>query len=554
MIQQRLFKSSWQRKVMIGAITLIRAGLLLLSPLLTKFILSEILPHERRQLLVLTCLILVLIPVITCGLIIVDLYLSSFVIKNGRQLREELFQLLLQRPKISVAKEKLMYLLLDGTEEITGRLFRGIGNLFWLCSTIMIGFGMMIYIYPLVGCLVFILSLIATLILYRKSKILEQDALILTERMTTWNQLSELVFRGRMGILNNYYLSNEMRLTWKDKAEAVSRAQRSIDRQSIRLKFSQEVTQSVCLIIIFSSLLWQFGQNKLAIMANTVVVYQIYQWLTPALEVLVTSLIEFQKSKPIISDLDHLQQRLKNYQEPTVKAIRGNLFPLIIRSGCPLILDKLYLKTQFKINRGEKIWFLGESGSGKTTLLQWIFYYPQTEAEQQTKIKYLRFGEREIVEITRDEWQKKCVFISQKVKLYYGTLRENICLGRDVTPERLQSVMELLDFPVELRSRLDEVIIPHQAQLSGGQQQQIAIARALLRKPEIMVLDETTSALDSKLEQKILKNIISGFPGLTFLLISHRNYDGQNLFTQKLELTVSGKWLEISDRTQELNN
>lgn len=133
-------------------------------------------------------------------------------------------------------------------------------------------------------------------------------------------------------------------------------------------------------------------------------------------------------------------------------------------------------------------------------------------------------------------------------------MRENICLGRDVTPERLQSVMELLDFPVELRSRLDEVIIPHQAQLSGGQQQQIAIARALLRKPEIMVLDETTSALDSKLEQKILKNIISGFPGLTFLLISHRNYDGQNLFTQKLELTVSGKWLEISDRTQELNN
>lgn len=57
-------------------------------------------------------------------------------------------------------------------------------------------------------------------------------------------------------------------------------------------------------------------------------------------------------------------------------------------------------------------------------------------------------------------------------------MRENICLERDVTPEKLQSVMDLLDFSVELRSRLDEVIIPHQAQLSGGQQQQIAIARA----------------------------------------------------------------------------
>lgn len=221
---------------------------------------------------------------------------------------------LLQRPKTSVAKAKLMYLLLDGTEELTERLFRGIGNLFWLCSTIMIGFGMMIYIYPLVGYLVFILSLIATLILYRRSMVLEQDVLILNERMTAWNQLSELVFRGRMGILNNYYLSNEMRTTWKGHAEAVNRAQRSIDRQSIRLKFSQEVTQSLCMIMIFSSLLWQLGQNKLAIMANTVVVYQIYQWLPPALEVLVTSLIEFQKSKPIISELDRLQQRLKlNY-------------------------------------------------------------------------------------------------------------------------------------------------------------------------------------------------------------------------------------------------
>lgn len=283
----------------------------------------------------------------------------------------------------------------------------------------------MIYIYPLVGCLVFILSLIATLILYRRSKVLEQDALILNERMTAWNQLSELVFRGRMSILNNYYLSNEMRATWKDHAEAVSRAQRSIDRQSIRLKFSQEVTQSLCLIMIFSSLFWQFGQDKLAIMANTVVVYQIYQWLTPALEVLVTSLIEFQKSKPVISDLDRLQQQIKNYQEPTVKAIRGNLFPLIIRSGCPLILDKLYLKTQFQVNRGEKIWLLGESGSGKTTLLQWIFHYPQTEAEQQTKIKYLRFGERKIVEITKDEWQKSVSLFHKKLN-YIMELCEKI--------------------------------------------------------------------------------------------------------------------------------
>ena len=548
-----LLQSSWQRKGVIVLITLVRSVILLLTPLLIKVILTEILPQENRKLLIVICIIMVLIPIVTCGLIIVDLYLSSFVIENGYRLRKKLFQMLLQKPGITLTKEKLLHLILDESEDLVGRLFRGIGNFFWLCSTIIIGFSLMLALLPVVGCVVLVLSLGLNLLLYCRSKVLEQSNIELLEQLTAWNQLSDLIFRGKLSILNNYPFLTKMQNTWNKQAEKLRDTQKKINRQVAHIKLWQDIIQSLCLLTIFSSLFWQIDHSKTTLIANTVAVYQIYQWLIPAMEVLVMLLLDFRQIKPVVTRLEQLQQKLAQKQL-TIKsrATAGELLPLEVQPGLLLISEKLFLESKFVLTKGEKIWFMGKSGSGKTTLLQAILQYPESETALQARIDKISFGGRSIELITRNEWQAKCVFLTQKIKLYYGTLRENICLERKVSAEKLQLIMELLHFSPELRLRLDEMVYPDQVNFSGGQRQQIGLARALVRNPEILVLDESTSALDRELEKQILQNIVRKFPGLTILFISHRNYDHQKLFTKKLEVVADGAKLCIKNRTKDL--
>jgi len=124
------------------------------------------------------------------------------------------------------------------------------------------------------------------------------------------------------------------------------------------------------------------------------------------------------------------------------------------------------------------------------------------------------------------KWQGCIGYVPQKVLLFHDTIRENILLGRKgYTDDQIWEALEIAQIAEEVKKLpkgLDEVYGGEGLRFSGGQQQRLGIARGILGKPEVLILDEATAALDEETEREVLQQIFRMRDGLTILLISHR--------------------------------
>jgi ATP-binding cassette subfamily B protein len=176
----------------------------------------------------------------------------------------------------------------------------------------------------------------------------------------------------------------------------------------------------------------------------------------------------------------------------------------------------------FKVRRGETIAFVGPSGSGKTTLMKLLvgLYRPQ-----HGKILYNTLDENEI---SFDDLRKQIGFVTQDTQLFSGTIKENLTFvypgatEKDVHDALNKAACQNLLERAE--KGLDTTIGEGGLKLSGGEKQRLSIARALLRKPNLLLFDEATSALDSLTEEEITDTIrdISREGNQITILIAHR--------------------------------
>jgi ATP-binding cassette, subfamily B, bacterial len=176
----------------------------------------------------------------------------------------------------------------------------------------------------------------------------------------------------------------------------------------------------------------------------------------------------------------------------------------------------------FNTQPGETIAFVGPSGSGKTTLVKLLvgLYIPQ-----QGDILY-NDNSREIIDL--DDLRNKIGFVTQDTQLFSGTIRENLLfVNPKATDKECLNVLQKASCQTLLARAdkgLDTIIGEAGVKVSGGEKQRLSIARALLRKPDLLVFDEATSALDSLTEEEITKTIkdISLNKELITILIAHR--------------------------------
>jgi len=205
--------------------------------------------------------------------------------------------------------------------------------------------------------------------------------------------------------------------------------------------------------------------------------------------------------------------------------------------------DTILDDVSFSIPAGKVTAIVGPSGGGKTTIFSLLerFYEPTSGT--------IKLGDERIQDIALKSWRSQIGYVSQESPLIDGTIRDNICYGmnRDVTDVELDRAAHMAyadTFIRELPEGYDTGVGERGVKLSGGQRQRIAIARALLRNPQILMLDEATSSLDSKSEivvQQALNNLMEG---RTTLVIAHRLSTvvdaDQILFIEKGKLTGRG--------------
>ena len=173
-----------------------------------------------------------------------------------------------------------------------------------------------------------------------------------------------------------------------------------------------------------------------------------------------------------------------------------------------------------QINPGEKIALVGESGSGKTTLVKLLMRFYDWEKGE------ICFGNYNIKDVNLEVLREKVAYISQDIFLFSGTIRENLILGNEnasfediIEACKLSKANEFIE---KLPMRYETMLEENGANLSGGQKQRLAIARALLKNPDIIIMDEATSNLDSITEKAIEKTINDLPDSITTIIIAHR--------------------------------
>lgn len=170
----------------------------------------------------------------------------------------------------------------------------------------------------------------------------------------------------------------------------------------------------------------------------------------------------------------------------------------------------------FTVNRGDTVGIIGGTGSGKSSLVNLIpKFYPVTEGE-------ILLEGRNIEEFPDEELRKRIGVVPQKAVLFKGTVRSNLQWGKpDATEEEMWDAVDIAQAREVVESRdggLDAVIAQNGKNLSGGQRQRLTIARALVRRPEILILDDSASALDYATDAK-LRAALRGLEGSTTTFI-----------------------------------
>ena len=163
---------------------------------------------------------------------------------------------------------------------------------------------------------------------------------------------------------------------------------------------------------------------------------------------------------------------------------------------------------------------MGVSGSGKSTLTKLLLRFDDV------KDGAIRIDGQDVRDVTQESLRGAIAYVPQESSLFHRSIFENIAYGRpDATDEEVYEAARLAnadEFIDQLPDKYDTLVGERGVKLSGGQRQRIAIARALLRDAEILIMDEATSALDSETENRVLTNIMKTIPTRICVITTHR--------------------------------
>ena len=183
--------------------------------------------------------------------------------------------------------------------------------------------------------------------------------------------------------------------------------------------------------------------------------------------------------------------------------------------------NKIIKNLNFKINKGDRIFINGDSGSGKTTVVKLILGLIQPSSGNiyinSKKTNYRKFSLTE----------KKFSYVSQDIFLSNASFFENLTLGlsdRIVDYKKVVDICKIVkmhDLIAKKKNGYNTEVSHHARNISGGQKQRIGIARALIRQPEILVLDESTNSMDPTTEKEVIENIIKLLIDKTIIFVSH---------------------------------
>lgn len=210
------------------------------------------------------------------------------------------------------------------------------------------------------------------------------------------------------------------------------------------------------------------------------------------------------------------------------------------------VLENLY----FKINKGETVAIVGATGSGKTTLVNLITRFYDVSGGE------VLVDNVNVKDYKQEDLRNKIAIALQKAELFAGTIKDNIKWGKeDASDEEVENAAKIAqaeEFILSKKDKYDEFIEEKGTSLSGGQKQRISIARAIVKKPEILIFDDSTSALDLVTEAKLYKAMKENINDTTRIVVAQRIATAKN--ADKIIVLDGGKIIAFDTHENLLNN
>ena len=249
-------------------------------------------------------------------------------------------------------------------------------------------------------------------------------------------------------------------------------------------------------------------------------------------------IINLKETKPLINGGNTFLEELK-------ESIRFENLNFEYVSDFPVLKD-----VNIEIMKGKTTAIVGSTGSGKSTLIKLILRFYEKNSGK------IFFDNNEIESLVIESLRSKIGLVSQDVFLFEGTVFENIAYGNiDASTEDVWNAARLSEsdkFISELPNQENTIVGERGQKLSGGQRQRISIARAILKNPEILILDEATSAVDNETEAAIQESLETLKEGRTVIAIAHRLSTIRN--ADLIYVLESGEIVEYGTHDELLNN
>ncbi|HHW4955981.1 TPA: ABC transporter ATP-binding protein [Streptococcus suis] len=522
----RYFKDYIKESILGPIFKLLEACFELLVPLIIAYIVDTIIPNGSQGNLV--AMLFLLVGLACIGIIvslIAQYYSAKAAVGVTKELTNDLYQKVLSLPKSSrdiLSSSSLLTRLTSDTLQIQTGINTFL-RLFLRAPIVVFGSLIMaFYISPSLSAyflgMIILLIFIVTVISVMTSRIYqsmrkELDGLVgqVRETVTGWRVIRAFGQRER-------------------EIKAFQGINQIYKKQQLQAGFWSSLLSPLTFLVVNGTLLILIWQGNIAISHNLLE----QGMLVALINYLLQILVELVKMIMVVSTLNQTYisaQRIQEVLDQTSEDVESSL-PKVVSEDKEIIFSVRHLSFSypksaeeslsdiaFDLCKGQFMGIIGGTGSGKSTLvdlLQALYSVPTNQLSLFIDGKSPK---------NLKEWRQRIAIVPQQAQLFAGTIRSNLSLGlEEISDSGLWSALEIAQAKsfIEDKGGLDSPVEAFGKNFSGGQRQRLTIARAILQKAPILVLDDATSALDYLTESRLLVAIRRELPEQTLIMVSQR--------------------------------